>query len=67
LASLHAKEVVSDDVYSQIQGLGGFCNILVHRYLDIDPREVLHNLEQGWVVFLRFAQEILDWLDAHAF
>jgi len=34
LASLHAKGVISDGVYSQIQGLGGFRNILVHRYLD---------------------------------
>jgi len=66
LASVHAKEVVSDDVYSQIRGLGGFRNILVHHYLDIDPREVLHNLKKGLVVFPRFAQEILDCLDAHA-
>lgn len=63
LASLHAKGVISSQVYEQIRGLGGFRNILVHRYIDIDPREVLSNLHKGLRVFPQFAREVLDWLD----
>ncbi len=64
LASLEAKGVISEEVYGRIKGLGGFRNILVHRYLDIDPREVQQHLKKGLDVFPRFAQEILDWLEA---
>ncbi len=64
LTSLEAKGVISEEVYGRIKGLGGFRNILVHRYLDIDPREVQQHLEKGLDVFPRFAQEILDWLEA---
>ena len=48
----------------QIKGLDGFRNILVHRYLGINPDEVFDNFQKGLVVFPAFAQEILAWLDA---
>ena len=63
LESLHDKEVLSDDLYGRIRGLGGFRNILIHRYLGIDSREVFENFHRGLEVFPRFAQEILAWLD----
>jgi uncharacterized protein YutE (UPF0331/DUF86 family) len=44
--------------------LDGFRNILVHRYLGINPDEVFDNFQKGLVVFPAFAQEILAWLDA---
>jgi uncharacterized protein YutE (UPF0331/DUF86 family) len=44
--------------------LGAFRNILVQRYLGIDPDEVFGNFQKGLVVFPAFAQEILAWLDA---
>jgi len=40
LALLRDKDVISEGLYQQIRGLGGFRNILIHRYLGIDPREV---------------------------
>ena len=64
LAALRNQEVISHELYQQIRGLGGFRNILIHRYLDIDPREVFENWRKSLGVFPRFAQEILTWLDA---
>lgn len=46
-----------------MRGLAGFRNILVHRYLAIDPQEVLDNYIKGLEVFPAFAREILAWLD----
>ncbi len=63
LQRLAEKGVLSGEVYRQIKGLGGFRNVLVHRYLDVDPREVLENYHKGLEVFPRFAREVLVWLD----
>jgi uncharacterized protein YutE (UPF0331/DUF86 family) len=63
LQALQDKAVISAGLYSQIRGLGGFRNILVHRYLGIDPDEVFDNFQKGLVVFPAFAREILAWLD----
>jgi uncharacterized protein YutE (UPF0331/DUF86 family) len=63
LVTLRDKEVISQVLYRQVRGLGGFRNILVHRYLGIDPHEVYENFGKGLVVFPGFAQEILTWLD----
>ena len=63
LQNLQDKGVISEELYRQIKGLGGFRNILVHQYLGIDPDEVFENFHKGLVVFPAFAQEILVWLD----
>ena len=64
LQALQDRAVISAELYGQIKGLGGFRNILVHRYLGIDPDEVFDNFQKGLVVFPAFAREILVWLDA---
>jgi len=63
LESLRDKEVLSEGLYGQIKGLGGFRNILVHHYLEIDPREVFDNFRKALVVFPHWGREILNWLD----
>jgi uncharacterized protein YutE (UPF0331/DUF86 family) len=63
LESLRDKAVFSEGLYRRIKGLGGFRNILIHRYLGIDPQEVFENFHKGLEVFPRFAQEVLAWLD----
>lgn len=63
LEELYIKNVLSVDTYNQIKGLGGFRNILIHRYLFIDSQEVFINLKKGLNVFPLFAQEILAWLE----
>jgi len=65
LQALEEQGVISNDLYRQLRGLGGLRNILVHRYLQIDPDEVLAHYRKGLDVFPRFAEEILSWLDAH--
>jgi uncharacterized protein YutE (UPF0331/DUF86 family) len=47
----------------EVLGERGFRNILIHRYLGIDPREVFENFNTGLTVFPRFAGEVLVWLD----
>lgn len=39
LTKLHERGVLSVGLYEQIKGLGGFRNILIHAYLEIDPQE----------------------------
>jgi uncharacterized protein YutE (UPF0331/DUF86 family) len=63
LRSLRDHKVLSSRLYGQIRGLGGFRNILVHQYLEIDPREVSANLHKALEVLPRWSQEILAWLD----
>ncbi len=63
LEALRSKGVLSAELYRQIKGLGGFRNILIHRYLSIDPREVFANLKKGLDIFPIFAQEILSCLE----
>jgi uncharacterized protein YutE (UPF0331/DUF86 family) len=63
LRLLRNKEVLSEELYGQIKGLGGFRNVLVHRYLGIDPYEVFESFHEGLESFSRFAQEIIVWLD----
>jgi uncharacterized protein YutE (UPF0331/DUF86 family) len=64
LRALCDEHVISEQLYQQMKGLGGLRNILIHRYLHIDPRQVFESFHQGLQVFPRFAQEILAWLDA---
>jgi len=64
LEGLREKKVISQTLYDQIRGLGGFRNILIHRYVRIDPQEVASNLRKGLRVFPQFAAEILSWLDS---
>lgn len=62
LQGLLDKGVISPNLFSQIKGLGGFRNILVHMYQEIDPALVADSLNKGLIAFPQFAQEILDWL-----
>lgn len=63
LIALHDKEVITQTLYQQIKGLGGFRNVLVHLYQEIDLRQVVDSYQKGLTVFPRFAQEVLSWLD----
>ena len=64
LEKLKENKVISVSLYSQLRGLGGFRNILVHRYLGIDIANVVQNYQKGLRTFPQFAQEILAWLDS---
>jgi uncharacterized protein YutE (UPF0331/DUF86 family) len=64
LEGLCENKIISGTLYDQIRGLGGFRNILIHRYVRIGPQEVASNFEKGLRVFPQFAAEILSWLDS---
>lgn len=63
LRGLFEKGVISEELYGQIRGLGGFRNILIHRYTWIDPDLVFENFHRGLKVFPRFAREVLAWME----
>ena len=46
-----------------MQGFGGFRNILVHHYLDIDEGQVYEYLQKAPSVLNRFSREVFEWLD----
>lgn len=62
LEALWEKDVISREIYDQMKGLGGFRNILIHGYIEIDSQEVLENLQKALNVFPRFAQEIITFI-----
>jgi uncharacterized protein YutE (UPF0331/DUF86 family)/predicted nucleotidyltransferase len=62
IAELRALDVVSEELYHQMRGSGGFRNVLVHEYVSIDLSRVAEAVRRSPAVFRRFRQEILQWL-----
>jgi uncharacterized protein YutE (UPF0331/DUF86 family) len=63
---LAAHRVISPDLESRMRGLGGFRNILVHGYLEIDPERVFTFLREESGVFVEFADAVERWMAANA-
>ncbi len=63
LRFLHEKNVITKDLFEKISGLGGFRNVLVHEYLDIDLNEEYRNFQKALNVFREFGKEILRFLE----
>jgi uncharacterized protein YutE (UPF0331/DUF86 family) len=49
----------------EVGGLGGFRNLLVHAYLDLDPERVWEILQRAPDRFERFGREMTTWLEQH--
>lgn len=62
LPALQERGVVSDKMVGHFQKLGGFRNILVHEYLDVDTEKVYERLQYGLDDFDQFRREIVAWL-----
>jgi uncharacterized protein YutE (UPF0331/DUF86 family) len=62
LTGLAAEGVIGADLRADLTGLGGFRNVLVHGYLDLDLDRVVEILEAAPERFERFARELHDWL-----
>jgi len=58
----HEKGVLSDGLYGEMKGLGGFRNILVHEYVRVDLRPLCENLNKAFRVFPAFSGEIQEWV-----
>lgn len=63
VSRLADRGVISQDLRERFAGLGGFRNILVHGYLDIDSERVLDFLEKAPKDFTDFAREVRAWLE----
>ncbi|MFY9823834.1 MAG: DUF86 domain-containing protein [Thermoanaerobaculia bacterium] len=62
---LFQRGVLSAGLRGRLKGLGGFRNVLVHEYIDLDPDRVLDFLAKAPGEFDDFAHEIRDWLAGH--
>jgi uncharacterized protein YutE (UPF0331/DUF86 family) len=62
---LSQRLVLSAGLRDRLKGLGGFRNLLVHEYLDLDEELVLDFLGKAPGEFDDFAREIRDWLGSH--
>ena len=61
---LAEQGVLSEPLRQRLEGLGGFRNVLVHEYLEIDAGRVLEFLHQGLDDFVAFADEVEAFLGA---
>lgn len=60
-----AKEgVLSGALRAELKGVGGFRNVLVHGYLDVDTERIISALDRAPERFESFAAEIHRWLAA---
>ena len=62
LLELKAVGVISDALYRRLKGSGGFRNVLVHEYTEVDLEEVASVLRDAPDVFRTFRDEVLTWL-----
>lgn len=63
----HAHGIISDELYGQLRGLGGFRNVLVHEYIHIKLDEVRRWLLRATKAFPQFVREIVVWLTVHGY
>ncbi len=63
LRMLRDKKVVSEQIYSKLKGLGGFRNLLVHDYAEVDLGKLVEGVRQALEDFPAFSAEIQEWTD----
>ncbi len=63
LKGLLEKNVISEELYSRIKGLGSLRNILVHQYIQIDLDIIFSSFHKSLEIFPMFAQEIMSWME----
>ena len=62
IARLAGRGVIDDPLRARLKGLGGFRNVLVHGYLDLDPDRVADYLKDAPAQFTDFLDTIRRWL-----
>lgn len=66
LVELGKRGIVPSEFASRIKPMAGFRNILIHRYLDVDSREVFNALHSRLDDFRAFARYVMAFLEANA-
>jgi len=59
---LFGKNIISENLATNLEGIAGFRNILVHEYGKIDRRRVYQYLLEKSELFKVFKKEVLKWL-----
>lgn len=62
IAQLAARGVIDEAVRARLKGVGGFRNVLVHGYLEVDPDRVADYLARAPSDFSAFLAVIRAWL-----
>ncbi len=57
------QKIFSDDLYKKLKGLGGYRNILIHEYLELDYKEVHKNFKKLVDVIPHFQKELIQYID----
>ncbi len=65
LKKLKENQVISDNLYDELRGLGGFRNILVHGYLSLNTELVYEHYKKALKSFYEFIAEITKWLEKY--
>lgn len=64
IEQLADQGVISSELRDRLRGLGGFRNVLVHEYVDVDLNRVHRFLQEGLEDFVDFADQIESFLDS---
>lgn len=60
-ASMREK-IITDSLYKEIKGLGGYRNILIHEYIGLDYEEVHQNFKKLTDAIPHFQKEIIQYI-----
>ena len=63
LVGLADKSIINQQLYQELKGLGGFRNLLVHLYQEVDLQQLWANFQKAISVFPQYSMQILTWLD----
>lgn len=62
IRGLSAKKIISEDLAKGLEGFGGFRNVLIHEYIELDSKKVYEALTGKLDILERFKKEIAEWV-----
>lgn len=62
IRGLSAKKIISQDLAKGLEGFGGFRNVLIHEYIELDSKKVYEALTGKLDILERFKKEIAEWV-----
>ncbi len=62
IRGLADKGIISQDLAKGLEGFGGFRNVLIHEYIELDSKKVYEALTGKLAILERFKKEIAEWV-----